>query len=53
MAEDRKIFKGEVVSVGSEAKYVVVGDTVIYSPHHFEEVGEHHIIDEFDVWCVE
>ena len=52
MAEDKKVFTGKVISIGKDVKEIHEGDTVIYSPFHFEEIGEVHIADERDVWCI-
>lgn len=47
---------GKVVSVGDKVKDISIGDVVIYSPTHFDEIlhegDEYHVIEERDVYAI-
>lgn len=43
---------GTVEAVGGEVELVAVGDRVLFSPFHYEEVpGGRYVIDERDLWA--
>jgi len=49
----KRLSKGEVVNVGGEVTHVKVGDVVIFSPFHYDEITEDLLIcDEQDIWGI-
>ncbi len=49
----KRMSKGEVIGIGEEVKHVSVGDVIIFSPFHYDEVTEDlFVISEDDIWGV-
>ena len=49
----KRLSKGEVIGIGEEVKHVIVGDVVIFSPFHYDEVNEElFVVEENDIWGV-
>lgn len=50
---DKERSKGVVSAVGSECTKVKVGDSILFSPLHYEEIdADNWIIEEEDVWAI-
>ena len=49
----QNVMHGVVEEVGLEVKHIKVGDEVMYSPFHYDDLGDERIIvAEEDIWAI-